>query len=79
MPVDLASAKQSVTLHKFLQKEEPNMKNYVNLNDMTLQECEHFKVEMEMKKNYYGAFMSNVLTDEMTEKMESICGCESNQ
>ena len=26
------------------------MKNYVNLNDMTLQECEHFKVEMEMKK-----------------------------
>ena len=50
-----------------------------NLNDMTLQECEHFKVEMEMKKNYYGAFMSNVLTDEMTEKMESICGCESNQ
>ena len=37
------------------------MKNYINMNDMTLQECEHFKVEMEMKKNYYGAFVSNVL------------------
>ncbi len=55
------------------------MKHYLNTNDMNLQEFEHFKVEMEMKKNYYGAFVSNVLTDEMTEKMENICGCESNQ
>ncbi|MFY9902592.1 MAG: hypothetical protein WAK52_08275 [Trichococcus sp.] len=55
------------------------MKKYFNMNDMTLQESEHFKVEMEMKKNYYGAFVSNVLTDEMTEKMDTICGSESNQ
>ena len=55
------------------------MKKYTNMNDMTLQECEHLKVEMEMKKNYYGAFVSNVLTDEMTEKMESLYGCDSNQ
>ena len=55
------------------------MKNYFNTNEMTLQEREHLQIEMEMKKNYYGAFVSNVLTDEMTEKMESICGCESNQ
>ena len=55
------------------------MKNYTNMNDMTLQECEHFKVEMAMKKNYYGAFVSNVLSDEMTEKMDAICGYESNQ
>ena len=48
------------------------MKNYVNLNDMTLQECEHFKVEMEMKKNYYGAFMSNVLTDESSAADQTI-------
>ncbi|CZQ95737.1 Hypothetical protein Tpal_1934 [Trichococcus palustris] len=54
------------------------MKNYLNTNDMTLQECEHLKVEMELKKNYYGAFVSNVLSDELTEKMESMYGCESN-
>ena len=52
------------------------MKNYFNTNEMTLQEREHLQIEMEMemKKNYYGAFVSNVLTDEMTEKMENICG-----
>ncbi|PTQ83806.1 hypothetical protein C8U37_11275 [Trichococcus patagoniensis] len=55
------------------------MKNYTNMNDMTLQECEHLKVEMEMKKNYYGAFVSNVMSEEMTEKMESLCGCDSIQ
>lgn len=63
----------------FVNKEEPNLKKYTNMNDMTLQECEHLRVEMEMKKNYYGAFVSNVLTDEMTEKMESLYGCDSNQ
>ena len=41
---------------------------------MTWQEREHPRIGMEMKKNYYGAFVSNVLTDEMTEKMENICG-----
>lgn len=50
------------------------MKNYFNTNEMTLQEREHLQIGMEMKKNYYGAFVSNVLTDEMTEKMENICG-----
>ena len=34
------------------------MKNYFNTNEMTLQEREHLKIEMEMKKNYYGAFVS---------------------
>lgn len=39
--------------------------------DLSRYEMEKCKIEIEMKKNYYGAFVTNVLKHKQIQKMEN--------
>lgn len=48
-------------------------------NTRSIQEIEQMKIELEMKQNYYGAFMTNVLSNEHKEHMENLSNCQATK